>query len=307
MPSTNSPLWRISVSTTPEAEEAVASLLDRLFGEKPSTYTDAETQQSIVSIFSDKKSAALKRQAVASGLHFITDCGLDIGPGAISIGKVRREDWAHSWKRHFKPFEVRRRLLIKPSWSKRKPRKGQPMVILDPGLSFGTGQHPTTSFCLEQLVAARETDRRQAFLDIGTGSGILAIAAAKLGYDSVEAFDFDPVAVRVALANARRNRVGSRLRIRRRDLTLLPRISRKQYDVICANLIDELLVAERERLANRLQKFGTLVLAGILKTQFARVAQAYQEIGFSLIQERSEREWQSGAFQRGNGQNSPEK
>ena len=139
---------------------------------------------------------------------------------------MRREDWAESWKRHFKPIEIGDALLVKPSWSKRRPRKNQAVVILDPGLSFGTGQHPTTAFCLREIVRlklakergrlAREFKTRhhadepsalQSFLDIGTGSGILAIAAAKLGYQPVHAFDFDAEAVRIARANARANRV----------------------------------------------------------------------------------------------------
>ena len=108
---------------------------------------------------------------------------MKIGAGKIEIAKVKREDWAESWKRHFHPIEIGKTLLVKPSWSKKRPAKNQAVVILDPGLSFGTGQHPTTSFCLHQIARGRKNGTpRPSFLDIGTGSGILAIAAAKLGY-----------------------------------------------------------------------------------------------------------------------------
>src|ERR1019366_8464695 len=159
--------------------------------------------------------------------------GLDIGPGRISLLGVSREDWAESWKLHFKPLLIGSALLLKPSWSRRRPGKGQAVVVLDPGLSFGTGRHPTTAFCLRQLVARRRSGESQSCLDIGTGSGILAIAAAKLGYAPVDAFDFDPEAVRIARANARRNGVAARIRFQRRDLTKLPRRSARQYSLIC--------------------------------------------------------------------------
>src|SRR5439155_23112501 len=113
-------------------------------------------------------------------------------------------------------------LLLKPSWSRCRARRGQAVVVLDPGLSFGTGQHPTTRFCLEQIVARRTQDRGQSFLDMGTGSGILAIAAAKLGYHPVAAFDVDAHAVRIARANARKNGVADTLHPRRQDLRQLP-------------------------------------------------------------------------------------
>ena len=145
------------------------------------------------------------------------------------------------------------------------------MVVLDPGLSFGTGQHPTTAFCLRQLVARRRPGEAQSCLDIGTGSGILAIAAAKLGYAPVDAFDFDPEAVRIARANARRNGVAARIRFSRQDLTKLPRRSARKYSLVCANLISSLLLAERERILARLQPDGVLVVAGILKEEFAQV------------------------------------
>jgi len=168
--------------------------------------------------------------------------------------------------------------------------------VLDPGLSFGTGQHPTTAFCLEQIVARRKIGRRQSFLDIGTGSGILGIAAAKLGYHPVRAFDFDAAAVRVAKANACRNRVTKRTRIFRQDLIRWPLHSDAKFDVICANLTDDLLVEQSRRILNRLQPCGALILAGILKTQFARVHRTYASAGLKLIATRPEKEWQSGAF-----------
>src|SRR5204862_1646117 len=124
-----------------------------------------------------------------------------------------------------------------------------------------TGHHPTTAFCLERVATLRDESRRQSFLDIGTGSGILSIAATKLGYAPVVAFDFDPDAVRVAKENAATNQ--THFTISQRDLTKQPLRSRKKFDVVCANLIYDLLIQERVRILNRLASGGTLVLAGI--------------------------------------------
>ena len=140
--------------------------------------------------------------------------------------------------------------------------------MLDPGLSFGTGRHPTTAFCLRQLAARHRPGKVQSCLDVGTGSGILAIAAAKLGYGPVDALDYDPESIRVARANARRNGVSARIRFRQQDLTRLPRRSSKKYSLVCANLVSSLLLAERDRILARLDRGGLLVVAGILNEEF---------------------------------------
>jgi ribosomal protein L11 methyltransferase len=135
-------------------------------------------------------------------------------------------------------------------------------------------------------------------LDVGTGSGILAISAVKLGYADVEAFDFDPVAVRVAAKNCRVNRVDHKIRLSRRDLARIPMASRKKYDVICANLISNLLIAQRRRMTNRLAPGGSLILAGILNTEFHSVCAVYEKAGFRLVDSEREKEWKSGAFEK---------
>jgi ribosomal protein L11 methyltransferase len=309
------PIWKIAISTTTEAEDAVTELLYSVFEIPVSSYTDVESGEVTVATYlagerrrtGEFSLSGLRNAAGApalprlrAGLKQISTCGLNIGSGKISAQKVRREDWAESWKRHFKPIAIGSTLLIKPSWSKRPPRKGQAVVVLDPGLSFGTGQHPTTSFCLKQLATRRSplsTPHSQlSFLDIGTGSGILAIAAAKLGYAPVDAFDFDPESVRIARENARKNRVLPKIHLTRQDVTKLPLRSAKHYDLICANLISTLLMAESPRILARLKRSGVLVIAGILNSEFALVQRHYERAGLRLIASRVEKEWRSGAF-----------
>jgi len=328
------PVWKVAITTTVEAEDAVTELLYSIFEIPVSSYTDVETREVTVATYVTENPFVVPRSrgpsraggtrlqtraALKSGLDEIQSYGLNVGSGKISCQKVRREDWAESWKRHFKAIEIGEALLIKPSWIKRQPRKGQAVIVLDPGLSFGTGQHPTTSFCLQQLVARfggavsgselkkrpmrnnsklKTRNSKLSFLDIGTGSGILAIAAAKLGYAPVDAFDFDPESVRIARENAQQNGVLRKVHITRRDVTKLPLRSKKKYSVICANLISTLLLAERKRILYRLEPDGVLVLAGILNSEFALVQRDYERAGLQLIASREEKEWCSGAFRR---------
>ena len=314
-------LWKVSVSTTTEAEEAVTELLNEIFARPVSSYTDVETLEVTVATYltaadwkERQRAAALQdASALRAGLRRIKACGLDLGSGKVLVQQIQHKDWAEAWKRHFKPIEIGSVLLIKPSWAKRRPKKEQAVIVLDPGLSFGTGQHPTTGFCLRQIVevslsdtvaplkSARTAQRavpttKKSFLDIGTGSGILAIAAAKLRFAPVDAFDFDPEAVRIAKENARKNGVARKVSISRADVTKLAKHPPKQYDLVCANLISTLLVAEQKRILSRLKRDGMLVIAGILKTEFAEVEQTYEKAGLKLIAARTEKEWRSGAF-----------
>ena len=292
------PLWKISVTTDPEAEDAVAEMLGGAFAQPVTSYTDAEIRQTAVFVYvQERPDWSPARQAeLASGVKRIALSGLNVGPGKISLQRIPREDWAESWKLHFQPLVIGSALLLKPSWSRRRPRKGQAVIVLDPGLSFGTGRHPTTAFCLRQLVASRRPGKAQSCLDIGTGSGILAIAAAKLGYAPVDAFDFDPQAISVARANARRNRVSAKVRFRRQDLTRRPCRSAQKYDLVCANLVSNLLLSEMKRILARLRQDGVLVVAGILRGEFAAVQRAFAAAGLRLMASRAEDEWRSGAF-----------
>ncbi len=289
-------LWRISVKTSIEAEDAVGEFLGERLGQTSASYFNLETGVSLVSAFSEKKFPARTRSEIALGLQQINRCGLQVGSGRIQIDCVKREDWAESWKKHFKAIEIGRALLVKPSWIKKQPRPGQSVVILDPGLSFGTGQHATTSFCLGQIAGQGRVSAAKSFLDIGTGSGILAIAAVKLGFQPVHAFDFDPESVRVAKANAHVNHVSAKLKIFPGDVTKLPVKAAKQFDLVCANLISNLLIAEKEKVVARVKPGGTLVLAGILAAEFTLVQRAFENLGLKLVSSKVEKEWRSGSF-----------
>src|SRR5262245_19315429 len=143
-------VWRIAAKFRAEAEEAVLELFTRTLRRPASSYVDLETRLATVSVYFEERRrlSPTERAELEGGFKRIRECGLEIGRPKLSARKLLRQDWAESWQRHFQPIEIGSALLIKPSWSKRRPKKGQATVILDPGLSFGTGQHPTTEFCL---------------------------------------------------------------------------------------------------------------------------------------------------------------
>ncbi|MCX8091133.1 MAG: 50S ribosomal protein L11 methyltransferase [Verrucomicrobiae bacterium] len=300
-------MWKIQVNTTLEAAEAVAEALERALGAAAVIETRPGHARARVAAYPGRRLAGWKRtqRALREAIQQIAACGLDVGRARIQRRLLRKEDWAESWKRHFRALRIGRALLIRPSWSRARPRPGQVEVVLDPGLSFGTGHHPTTEWCLRELVRLRKTGQPQAFLDIGTGSGILAIAAAKLGYAPVAAFDVDPQAVRVARANARNNGLARAVRIFQADLSALARRPPRGYELVCANLTAPLLLAERRRIAAHLKTRGALVLAGILQSEFPSVIRAYGELGLRLVRARVRGEWQSGTFLRAAGGGRP--
>jgi ribosomal protein L11 methyltransferase len=272
-------LYKLSVLVSPREEERTLALLEEMFERSACVETDLERGTTHVSLFLDEPPERRKLKEALP--HF-------------SVRRVPEENWAESWKRHFRPIEIGSKLLIKPSWSRRKPKRDQAVVVLDPGLSFGTGQHPTTRFCLEQIVSFRRAKLKQSFLDVGTGSGILAIAAAELGYAPVHAFDFDPVAVRIARANAASNGVRDKVRLVQKDIA--NETKTRSHDLICANLLADLLIAQHQRLASWLKPYGLLVIAGILTLQFREVQRTFEGAGLRLIASATEKEWRSGAF-----------
>jgi ribosomal protein L11 methyltransferase len=294
----NATLLEVSVSIRSATEDLAGAALEREFRVSPAFYTNEESGQTtaIIYVRGTKIAPHKLRARTEKVMTRLAAEGFPAREGPVRVRRIQRENWANSWKKHFHPIEIGGSLLIKPSWSRRRAKPGQATVVLDPGLSFGTGQHATTRFCLEQLSDWRASGEPQSFLDIGTGSGILAIAAAKLGYRPVHAFDFDPEAVRVARENAELNGVVREVRPVRRDLAKLSLPAGRTYDIVCSNLIYDLLLAESRRIGARVGPAGRLVLSGILVSQFDSVVSAYQDAGFHLLKAVAGGEWKSGLF-----------
>lgn len=284
-------LFQFALPISAEFEEVVADIFRAVLPVEPIAYTDELTGQLTIQAYVeiDSPQAASLAGAIQQALP------ANLRSAKVKLRRIKREDWAESWKHHFKPIRIGNALLLRPSWSPARPAGKQKEIILDPGLSFGTGQHATTRFCLQRL-AAEKNPRRCSFWDVGTGSGILAIAAAKLGFGPILAVDNDPMAVRVSRRNARENGVAQRIKFQCQDLQAIAEQGSPRYDFICANLIYDLLISERQRLVSRLKPGGSLILAGILATQFKQVQQSFEPLGLTLRTTRILREWQSGHF-----------
>jgi len=292
-------VWEVGLATRAAVADAIGKVLGRVFGAPPVIQFHTRRRRTTVSVFLTERPTARAVRYAAEQLERRLRGGGGVGAaGRLTVRPLPPQDWAESWKRHFRPLEIGRALLIRAGWHRRRPRRGQALLVLDPGLSFGTGQHATTRFCLRQMVARRVPGQQQSLLDVGTGSGILALAAVKLGYAPVHAFDRDAEAVRVARANARRNHIRAGLRLWRQDLARLPRRPARRYELVCANLDAAVLLARRKRLADLLRPGGTLLLAGVLQREFARVRAAYAALGLRLRSSQREGAWRSGAFER---------
>ena len=179
--------WKLSVTTSQNHEEVVSGIIYQVCGIFPVSFNKEGTTEVVVSVYlPQKKTEAvdLKNQLT---LRLKKKKSSPLASLEVILEYVPAEDWAESWKKHFPVLQIGRFLMIKPSWSHRSLKPGQIEIILDPGLSFGTGHHPTTHFCLQQVVDSRRKKKASSMIDMGTGSGILAIAAAKLGYGQVEA------------------------------------------------------------------------------------------------------------------------
>lgn len=211
-------------------------------------------------------------------------------PGTIDVRcePLLEEDWGAGWKEHFHPFHVAPLLVVKPSWEPYEPRAGEAVIEMDPGMAFGTGLHASTRLALgfiEDLCAGAPPERA---LDVGTGTGILAMATALRGAALVIAVDNDPDAVAAARANAARNGLGGRIGVSGRDLGAID----GKFGLIAANITADVLLPLAPRLAERLSPGGALVLAGLLAGgQTAEVRAVYEGLGLLCAGERAEGEW----------------
>ena len=205
---------------------------------------------------------------------------------APTFSTVAEADWANAWKEHFHPLRVGQRIVIKPTWREFRSKPKDIVIELDPGMAFGTGLHPTTHMCLqvlEQLVRPG-----MQLLDLGTGSGILALAAAKLGANSVLALDTDPVAVAAARENVLRNGVKDRVTVARGSLQQ----ATGAYDLVVVNILAKVIIAlAHEGLAERVQPAGRWVTAGIIEPQVAEVQVALEANGLQVTAQQQIADW----------------
>lgn len=222
----------------------------------------------------------------------------DIDPGGYSFEQrtVNEEDWADAWKQYFKPQRVSERLTIKPTWEDYEPANaGEQIIELDPGMAFGTGTHPTTSLCLRTLESVIQGG--EEVIDVGTGSGILAIGAIKLGAKHVLALDLDPVAVSSALANTQLNGLEQQITVKESDLLSVldgndPSLGVKlPVKVVVANILAEIILLFIEDVYKALEPGGIYIASGIWKNKEQVVEEALTAAGFTIQDKHRDEDW----------------
>ena len=206
-------------------------------------------------------------------------------PYTVETEGVEQEDWQNGWRKYYHPMDIGKRLAIVPSWQEYDTDRVK--LILDPGLAFGTGGHETTSLCLEALDERVRGGER--VLDIGTGSGILAIAALKLGAGSAEGVDIDPVAVRTAGENAALNGVADKLTVLVGDLSDK---ASGRYDIITANIVANAIISLAPAVPGLMAENATFIASGIIDSRKDEVITGLEKAGLSVVEVKEKRGWE---------------
>ena len=232
--------------------------------------------------FADRMSALGSRMTELKGL----DMGYDLGTLTIDTLNVRDEDWSEVWKKFYKPFKAGKNLVVKPTWETYEPQEGDRIIEIDPGMAFGSGTHETTGMCLELLEETLQGG--ETVIDVGTGSGILAIGAAMLGAKDILAIDIDPTAVKVAQENIEHNGLADRITaiegnlLDKTDMTC---------DLCVANIIADVICFFAKPLTNHIVRGGKFICSGIIKEREQDVVNALNDAQYEIIEIRRKGEW----------------
>jgi ribosomal protein L11 methyltransferase len=280
---------QVSVSVDAEVAEAVADVLARFA--PGGVAIDVRGEDSAVidntvvvkAYLPDDPDASRVRQQVEEALWHLGQ----ISPVPAPIfSTVAEADWADAWKEHFHPLRVGRHIVVKPTWREYEANSRDIIIEIDPGMAFGTGLHPTTQMCL--LVLEEQVRSGMRVLDLGTGSGILALAAVKLGADVVLALDTDPVAVASARENIQQSGLVDRITVIQGSIDQVTGV----YDLVVVNILAKVIVAlTQEGLAQCVRPGGQWVTAGIIESQVPEVTSALEAAGLQVTAQRQIFDW----------------
>lgn len=228
-------------------------------------------------------------RGVADSLSFLQERfkkeNLDV---TIEVNGLKEEDWANSWKQYYKTLKIGKRIVIVPAWETYEPQENEITVRMDPGMAFGTGTHETTRLVIELLEDYTVPGCRM--LDVGTGSGILAICASKLGAATCNAYDIDPMAVRVANENIR-DSGQKNITCQVSDLLRQVDLSDGPYDLICANIVADIIIRMTPDVGAYLKDNGVLLASGIISERADDVIAAFLKQGFAIAEKREDNGW----------------
>lgn len=309
-----------SIRATSEAAEALTALLDQASDgavviepdlvpgeEADESHPDPSGYSRLRAYLPDDDGLGARRDTLERRVGLLR--AFDLAPmGALEFRWIDEDDWANAWKRHYAVQRIGRTWVVKPEWQAYDAAPGDRILELDPGMAFGTGLHPTTQAvlaCLEDLDDAGEVAGR-AILDLGTGSGILAIGAVRLGAGSVDAWDVDPIAVTAAAHNARLNGVGDAIAVDLATLGLpvtgttpVPgRTPVAAYDGILANIVARVIGDRAPAIAGALRPGGWLVTSGVIADRESIAADALAAAGLVLSARHERGDWVTHVWRR---------
>lgn len=300
----------VTIKTTTEAVEAITNILDDLrtggvmiedpkdfFFQKKNEldwdYVEEEVFNKrniegvlIKTYISEERNVMELVEIIKQKVSALTGFGIDIGEGSVSLGQVNEEDWANEWKKYYKPTKIGEKLVVKPTWEDYEVQSGDLVIELDPGMAFGTGTHETTTMCMRELEKYVTEDSK--VFDIGCGSGILAIAAAKLGAKDVIAVDLDEVAVKVAAENVAHNHVQDSVQVLHGNL--IDVVSDKA-DVVVANIIADIIKILAKDVHSCMKEDAVFISSGIIHAKVDEVKESLIENGFEIIEVKTLGEW----------------
>lgn len=227
--------------------------------------------------------------------------GLDLGSLEVIVEDVRDEDWANNWKQFYKPMEIGKRLLVKPSWEELEHPTDRIILEMDPGMVFGTGTHETTQLCLKQLDARVQPGMK--VIDLGCGSGILSVGALLLGAESAVGVDIDPNAVDIAYNNADNNGIDrSRYTVVAGNVLddhgFVDTLG-SDYDIVVANIVAGVIIPLTAIVPRLIRKGGIYITSGIISDRAPEVIQAMQDNGFTVLETEERKDWMVIVAQRG--------
>ena len=300
----------VTIKTTTEAVEAITNILDDLrtggvmiedpkdfFFQKKNEldwdYIEEEVFNKrnsdgvlIKTYISEERNVMELVETIKQKVSALTGFGIDIGEGSVSLGQVNEEDWANEWKKYYKPTKIGEKLVVKPTWEDYEVQDGDLVIELDPGMAFGTGTHETTTMCMRELEKYVTEDSK--VFDIGCGSGILAIAAAKLGAKDVIAVDLDEVAVKVAAENVAHNHVQDSVQVLHGNL--IDVVSDKA-DIVVANIIADIIKILAKDVHSCMKEDAVFISSGIIHAKVNEVKESLIENGFEIIEVKTLGEW----------------
>ncbi len=276
----------IEITTTPQAQDAVSNIMIEhgcggvaIQGEAPVVVrcylpVDDQLEERLL--------------LIRNRIKELPGLGIDVDEGEITVTYADEQDWAEAWKEFYHTSKPGKKIVIKPAWEEYEPQPGERIIELEPGMAFGTGLHATTRLCIIALEKYLKPGMR--VVDFGTGSGILAIAAAKLGASLVIAFDMDETAVQVARENVVANGVDDRVEVHQ---TANLRFVGQSIDLMTANLVAQTIINNADIMAGVFRTGGILIASGIIEERLLDVEQALRNNGFDIAEITAEGEWRT--------------